>query len=300
MFGYIKPYLPYLYGKDDTLYKSLYCGICKSIGKNCGQLSRMGLTYDIAFLSAVAHNVMGVDVKIEKSHCVLHPIISRPIAKIDEISLKLADINTIMVYYKLQDDIADEKKGTLKSLFFKKGFKKSFKRNPQIANIIKDYCQRLSKEEKSLNDSIDMVCDFSASLLMEISNEVLGEFATESTANFFYFIGKWVYLIDALDDYDKDVKNGSYNVFYQAYKEKTFSDLVKNHSKDLGFVFNDVFSKLNENFKNIKFKFNKDLIENIVFRGLPKQTTKVLQKSQNKKGSKKRSKKDDLLGENYE
>ena len=33
MFGYVKPDAPYLYIKDDTLYKSLYCSVCKAIGK---------------------------------------------------------------------------------------------------------------------------------------------------------------------------------------------------------------------------------------------------------------------------
>ena len=43
-----------LYMKDETLYKALYCGVCKSIGKTCGEIARVTLTYDIAFLSAIA------------------------------------------------------------------------------------------------------------------------------------------------------------------------------------------------------------------------------------------------------
>ena len=86
MFGYVKPDTPYLYIKDDTLYKSLYCSVCKSIGKICGQRARLGLTYDIAFMSAFIHNVAGVDVKIEKKHCIAHPITSRPIADRDDIT----------------------------------------------------------------------------------------------------------------------------------------------------------------------------------------------------------------------
>ena len=55
MFGYLVPDKPYLYLKDDTLYKALYCGVCKSIGKVSGQRARFTLTYDIAFLSAIAN-----------------------------------------------------------------------------------------------------------------------------------------------------------------------------------------------------------------------------------------------------
>ena len=30
MFGYIQPDMPYLYGKDATLYKAMYCGLCRA------------------------------------------------------------------------------------------------------------------------------------------------------------------------------------------------------------------------------------------------------------------------------
>ena len=35
MFGYISPDAPYLFKKDETLYKALYCGLCKGIGAGC-------------------------------------------------------------------------------------------------------------------------------------------------------------------------------------------------------------------------------------------------------------------------
>ena len=95
MFGYLKPDKPYLYLKDETLYNALYCGICKSIKKTSGNASRFALSYDVAFLSALTHNVCGVDVDIKRKRCVAHPIKSRPIASVDEISKKLASLNIV-------------------------------------------------------------------------------------------------------------------------------------------------------------------------------------------------------------
>ena len=66
MFGYIAPDAPYLFKKDETLYKALYCGVCKGIGKSCGQCARTALTYDIAFLSALVHNIRRENVVIKK------------------------------------------------------------------------------------------------------------------------------------------------------------------------------------------------------------------------------------------
>ena len=99
MFGYIRPDIPYMYVKDGVLYKALYCGLCKSIGGSCGQRARMGLSYDMTFLSAILHNMMHCDVKIEKKHCVLHPIVRRPIAADDEVTQAVACLDTLLVYY---------------------------------------------------------------------------------------------------------------------------------------------------------------------------------------------------------
>ena len=67
MFGYVKTDDQNLYIKDFVLYRSLYCGLCKSIGGTCGQKARLALNYDLTFLSAFFHNILGVDVQIEKS-----------------------------------------------------------------------------------------------------------------------------------------------------------------------------------------------------------------------------------------
>ena len=77
MFGYVRADTPYLYIKDDELYRAMYCGVCKGIGQVCGQCARMGLSYDVTFLSVILHNIAGIDVKIEKSHCLTHCIRSK-------------------------------------------------------------------------------------------------------------------------------------------------------------------------------------------------------------------------------
>ena len=57
MFGYVRYDIPNLYIKDFMLYKAMYCGLCKGIGASCGQMARVGLTYDVTFLSIILHNM---------------------------------------------------------------------------------------------------------------------------------------------------------------------------------------------------------------------------------------------------
>ena len=61
MFGYVRTDVPYLYIKDERLYKAMYCGVCKGIAQVCGHSARMGLSYDVTFLSVIMHNIIGID-----------------------------------------------------------------------------------------------------------------------------------------------------------------------------------------------------------------------------------------------
>ena len=278
MFGYLKPDKPYLYLKDETLYNALYCGICKSIKKTSGNASRFALSYDVAFLSALTHNVCGVDVDIKRKRCVAHPIKSRPIASVDEISKKLASLNIILAHYKLRDDVLDEHKGSFKSAFISKGYKRAKKLQPEMDKIVFDGYKNLLSLEQKGEKSVDIVSDSFATMMAKISNVLFGEFSTEYTYNLVYALGKWVYLIDALDDYDKDIKNKSYNVFYNAYGQNSYAEFIEKNSSEIAFIFNTVFTQISENYKQIPKKFNGDLVENVLFKGIPKTTVTILTK----------------------
>ena len=284
MFGYILPDKPYLYLKDETLYNSLYCGICKSLKKETGQISRFTLSYDMAFMSALAHNIMGVDVKIEKKRCIAHTIKKRPIAKPDDISLTLASLNVILAYYKLKDDVLDEKKGTLKTSVFAKAYKKAKKKYPEMDLTVKTCYENLLKLERENADGIDIVADPFAEMLKSISTLVFKDKASEYTENLVYAIGKWIYFIDALDDYDKDIKKHNFNVFYNYYKCSDYNELIKNHEKDIVFVFSTIFIQISENYSKIPMKYNTDLVNNIILRGIPNKTKQILDKGKENNG----------------
>lgn len=276
MFGYLRPDLPNLYMKDDTLYKSLYCGVCKSIGATCGQMARMTLTYDAAFLSAVVHNAVGTDVTVKRKRCVAHWIKPRPIAGRDELTDKIAAFNLILAYYKLTDDIIDSKKGKIKRAFISKGYKKAKKLCPEIDKAVQIGYNKLREVELKRDGVIDRAADPFAEMLAASSEILFGERADGHTRELFYLVGKWIYLIDALDDYDKDAKSGNYNPFYCAYGEKSCRELIKNHGGDIDFIFATLFKAMGGAMREINFAFNSDLIANIIMRGIPQKTREVV------------------------
>ena len=272
MFGYISPDAPYLFKKDETLYKALYCGLCKSIGAGCGQTARTALTYDMAFTSALVHNILGEDVKIEKARCCLHWLRRRPIAKVDDTAVAIGCVNTVLAYFKFCDDKNDgERRGVLRHLY-RSGYKKTLKRHPRVCEIVEKYTAEQDRVEKSGCAIIDAACEPSANMMAELSDYLLKDRATEQTRKLFYALGKWVYLADALDDYDKDVKKGRYNVLYNAYGEKSRCAAVSKGKAEMEFIFDSLFADMRFALANIKFYFNHDLTDNIILRGIPLKT----------------------------
>lgn len=277
MFGYVRTDTPYLYIKDETLYKAMYCGVCKGIGEVCGQAARMGLTYDVTFLSVLLHNIASIDVKIEKQHCLTHCIRSRQMANVDELTRRLGALNTILAYYKYTDDIADGDKGRGKRLWFKRGFSLARRKYPEIERIVRKNLAEQAVAEKAKTDSVDRAADATAKMMAEFSDYALGEKATPYTKNLFYAIGKWIYLIDALDDYDKDKKKGAYNPFLLAYGAPSKEVLLQGKTgEEVRYVMHAIFFDIRENLSQIHFSFNRDLSDNILLRGLPMMTNRIM------------------------
>ena len=276
MFGYIQPDSPYLFKKDETLYKALYCGLCKSIGAGCGQRARTALTYDMAFMSALVHNIRHEDVKIKRSRCALHFIKRRPIAEKDDITVMLGCINTALAYYKLLDDKADgDRKAVLRHLY-KRGLKRAVKRHKEAVDIIVKHIAEQNRLEREGCSIIEMAAEPSAQMMKELSVYALGDYSTVETEALFYDIGKWVYLIDALDDYDKDVKKHRYNVLYNAFGENNKVEAVEKNRDELTFLFDSLFADMRMRISKIDFGFNRDLTDNIILRGIPIKTRAVL------------------------
>ncbi len=277
MFGYVRADTPYLYIKDETLYKAAYCGLCKGIGETCGNAARMGLSYDVTFLSVLLHNILGEDMKISKQRCFTHCIRSRSMAESDELTRRLGALNTLLAYYKYADDVEDGDRGRGKRLWFKKGYKRAKKAYPEIEKIVRENLAEQSKTERAKTDSVDRAADATAKLLAEFSAYALGEKATEDAYRLLYAVGKWIYLIDALDDYDKDLKKSAYNPFVLAYKAECRASLLAGkYGEEVRFIFDSLFLDIRECLQKIPFRFNKDLTDNILLRGLPLVTKRIM------------------------
>ena len=245
MFGYVKTDFPNLYIKDDTLYKAMYCGLCKSIGKCCGNKCRLVLNYDLTFLSVLLHNVCNIDVKVEKQRCLVHWFRKKAMSNVTELSKRIANLNVILAHYKILDDIIDNGKGKFKKLFINKGYKKAKKSEPILDEIVRIGYENLRKLELDRCESIDIVADCFSNIILNCVKELSGEYFSESLSNLAYNLGKWIYLIDAIDDFDKDLEKKSYNVFALNFKDVTSKkELIEKYSKNIIEIFSYIVGEL--------------------------------------------------------
>ncbi len=278
MFGYIAPDVPYLYVKDVMLYKAAYCGLCRSIGATCGSPARLGLSYDTTFLALLLHNLLGQDMRVQERRCALHCTEKRPIADRDDIFDAVALVNTAMTYYKCVDDVTDHSpKGALRILF-QRGFQKVRRQRPDIAELVATMTNELHALEKADCAVPDAAAEPFAHMMDELCAALAPEVATPECRRLFYDIGKWVYLVDAVDDFEKDVKKKNYNVFAAAYPEcKTRTELLTAAEREIDFIFQSLFQDMAECRAKLTFHFNSDLTDNVILRGLPLVTKTVLQ-----------------------
>ena len=277
MFGYVKTDHPNVYVKDVVLYKAMYCGLCKSIGECCGQKGRFLLSYDLTFLSLLLHNLLDEDIKVKKSHCIVHPITKRQIAEPTELSKKIGALNVILAYYKLSDDVIDNNSGRLKRNFFKRSYNKARIFQPELDQIVNVHFNKLLEYEKQNISSIDICADPFGLMISDIVKYFVPN-ANESLYTLSYDLGKWIYLIDALDDFDKDLKNKNFNVFVNSYPScKSKEELIKNQSFDIASLFGLLINSISQNADKLDYKFNSDLIKNILKNGLKVQTKNIME-----------------------
>lgn len=219
MFGYIKPHSPELKVKEQEAYRAVYCGLCKELGRSYGQLSRMTLSYDFAFLAVLAMSVRGEMVEFRQERCMVHPLKKRNICQLcDSLELSAA-MAIILLYHKLKDNISDgdaaEKAACLLALpAAKAAYEKAAETLPELAKLTEEQMAAQSLLEQEHCSSVDRAAEPTAKIL----EAVLGTLSEDSTQQLVlkrigYLLGRCIYLMDALDDLDDDIKNDNYNPF---------------------------------------------------------------------------------------
>ena len=107
MFGFVMADVRELTQEQKQRYLAVYCGICRRIRQQSGQLARLGLSYDMAFLALLLMSLYEPEEDVGRKACSLHPIKKRPWVDNPYIRYS-ADMNVALAYYKALDDKQDK------------------------------------------------------------------------------------------------------------------------------------------------------------------------------------------------
>ena len=282
MFGYVRPYKPDLLVKEYDAYKSVYCGLCKSLGKNFSFSSRLFLSYDATFLSILKMSIKKSNMKFFKKHCVVNPTKQCLFCECDDNIYSFSGaISIIMSYYKIKDNILDSnllKKGL--SYFsipiIIRGYKKAKAVYPQVEKIACDFHKEQIEVENDSSSGIDVSALPTANALSKIFSMIASNKNEERIlSSIGFFMGRWIYLIDAADDIDKDIKNKNFNPFVnELIKRKGMQrNEVNKYCND---VLNQTISQIILSFNLLNLSDFDGILHNIIFKGMPMMQKQIL------------------------
>ncbi len=211
MFGYITINRPELRIREYSRYRACYCGLCRELRKRHGLAGGIVLTYDMTFLLLLLNALYEPEERMVNCRCAAHPL-----RRHQELTTRFdaygADMNLLLAYYKQKDDAEDE--GAFSGLVLSRALKKKAERVAlayprQAASIQKELRCLKTLEQKGIRDP-----KAGAGAFGRLLGQVFVPAVDEWSADLYgigHDLGLYVYLLDAWNDLDDDVKSGRYN-----------------------------------------------------------------------------------------
>lgn len=226
MFGYVTANKPEMKVREFAVYKGYYCGLCRRLRKRHGRLGQMTLTYDMTFLIILLSSLYEPKNEEVRKRCLIHPG-KKQYMLYNEISDYAADMNILLTHDHFRDDWEDERK--LSGFFGMKAFggkkKRIAKKYPRKAEMIARSLSELAHLESENCTDIDTVARPFGNLMGELF--VWREDAFRHILRQMgFYLGKFIYIMDAYMDVVDDKKKGCYNPFIQESEREDFEERV--------------------------------------------------------------------------
>jgi hypothetical protein len=275
MFGYLLPEKQELKVKDFALYRAAYCGICRAIKISYGELPRLTVSYDTAVLAVLLMGSAGAEPKAKRRICVLNPVRHKPVFEGHDALPYVAAVSVMLAWGKLKDAWADDKR--LTALPAMAGLtlanRKARRDFPVPAGVIDNCLAELTKLEKEGCTEIDRPADVMGNMMSGIitAGPSLNPAAKILLRSMVYHLGRWIYLVDALDDYVKDGKSGSYNPIVAMGGGAESVELAKQACLYAASQATAVFDLM-------EFEWGREVMLNVLYSGMPKVFERVTNK----------------------
>ena len=261
MFGYITANLQSLSEEQLRRMRACYCGLCRSLQARYGETSRLVLSNDMTFLAMLLSSLYEPGEQDKKRRCLLHPVSPRDYVA-SPAEDYAADMNLLLAWHKCLDDIQDEGslRGKAEKALLEKSFREVEARYPEKCRAVAQCLEETYRLEKENSRDIDALCRQSGLMLAEC-------FAWREDAwapalrRIGYGLGSFIYLMDAWEDYDRDMKRGSFNPLTELHRDSGYEELVRD---DLTLLIADA----TQAFEDLPLEKDIDLLRNILYHGV--------------------------------
>lgn len=259
MIGYITFYKPDLKFRDYDRYREYYCGLCRTIGRRHRSAGRLSLGYDMTFLSVLLDSIYDSETGRTTFRCGLHPFRKR-IARDNLWIDYAADMNVYMAWIKCLDDWNDEKKWTrgLYALILSRRAAKIEKRYPDKTAAVKSAIAELHRLEQENSRDFEAAAGCFGRAVEAIFR--FGGIWEDVLGRIGFYIGKYIYLLDAYEDLEEDLEKNRYNPFRDLCREPDFQEKVRD-------MLLMMVSRAAEEFELLPVEENTELLENILYAG---------------------------------
>jgi len=268
MFGYIAVNKEELKIKEWNRYRAYYCGLCHALKETAGTKARMTLSYDMTFLTMLLDDLYDCRQDTGECRCVVHPVKKHAYIK-SPASEYAAKMNLLLCYDNLLDDWRDERNAmsAMAAATIRKARMRVAKEYPRQTRAVEQYIEKIHVCEEKRETNLDVAAGLTGEMLGELFCWKEDEWQKDLRGLGFY-LGKFIYLMDAFEDMEKDNKKGNYNPFLLS-RGKVRNEELAEHS------LNMMAAGAAECFERLPLIENVEILRNILYAGIWSKFEKV-------------------------
>lgn len=300
MFGYVTINKSELPDADYKRFQSYYCGLCRVLKEKYRKRGQVVLAYDMTFLVVLLTSLYECGTQNGQTRCVPNRGKKHSIL-VNEMTSYAADMNLALAYHKCLDNWKDDHSHSQHMLakMLEDSYQEIRQKYARQCGAMERELRKISELENPSTKTVpEGGCWKERAFTSLLTAPQEGDVDIDSAANCFgrltaeifvykedewketlwdmgFYLGKFIYLMDAYDDLEKDRKKGCYNPLFAIVDRKDFEGfchqmfvmIIADFSRkfetlplleDIGILRNIIYSGIWTKYETIKNKKKKD------------------------------------------
>lgn len=261
MFGYVTLNKPEVKVREFYRYQGYYCGLCQSLKKRHGISAQLCLNYDMTFLAILLTGLYEPETFQTEYRCPFHPI-KKLVIQSNEYIDYTADMTVLLSYYQCLDNWKDEKKlsGFAQSRLLKNKVKKLSGKYPRQFKAIRGYVRKLTQKELSGSRDVDELSGLTGQMLGELF-VMKNDMWSETLRQIGFYLGKFIYLMDAYEDLPKDLEKKQFNPLVEKCRQPEYEAYIQQ-------ALNTMMARCALEFEKLPVILDVEILRNILYAGV--------------------------------